>query len=43
MNSNYATMVKQDVDKLLVGRFIAIKGETTWLSPIVVVLKKLES
>jgi hypothetical protein len=29
MNSNYATMVKQDGDKLLVGRFIAIKGETT--------------
>jgi hypothetical protein len=43
MNSIYATMVKQDLDKLLVARFIAIEGETTWLSPIVVVLRKLES
>jgi hypothetical protein len=42
MNSNYATM-EQDLDKLLVARFIAIEGETTWLSPIVVVLTKLES
>jgi hypothetical protein len=43
MNSNYATMVIQDLDKILVARFIAIEGETTWLSPMVVILKKLES
>lgn len=29
MNSNYATMVKQNLHKLLVARFIAIDGETT--------------
>ncbi len=33
-------VVKEDIDKLLVVRFIQPMKEATWLSPIVVVLKK---
>ncbi len=40
LNPNYATMVKQDIDKLLVVEFIESIEEATWLSPIVVVPKK---
>jgi hypothetical protein len=40
MNLNYATVMKEDLDKLLVTRFIALVGEVTWLSPIVVVSTK---
>jgi hypothetical protein len=40
LNPNYATIVKQDIDKLLVASFIKHVEEATWLSPIVVVLKK---
>jgi poly(A) polymerase Pap1 len=32
--------VKQNIDKLLVARFIQFVEEATWLSPIVVVPKK---
>jgi len=39
LNPNYAVAIKQDIDKLLVARFIQIV-KATWLSPIVVVLKK---
>jgi hypothetical protein len=37
---NYATIVKQDIDKLLVVGFIEFVEETTWLSPIVIIPKK---
>ncbi len=37
---NYATTIKQDIDKLLASRFIEFVEEVTWLSPIVVLLKK---
>ncbi len=40
LNSNYATIVKQDIEKLLVDGFIEYVEKTTWLSPIVVVSKK---
>jgi hypothetical protein len=37
VNLNYATIVKQDIDKLLVASFIKPVEEAIWLSPIVVV------
>jgi hypothetical protein len=40
LNPNYATTVKQDINKLLAVRFIESLKEATWLSPIVVVPKK---
>ncbi len=40
LNSNYAIIIKHDIDKLLVVGFIKVVKEATWLSPIVVVLKK---
>jgi len=40
LNPNYAAIVKQNVDKLVVTGFIKLVEEATWLSPIVVVLKK---
>ncbi len=39
-NYNYATIIKQDIDKLLAIGFIQPVEDVTWLSPIVVVLKK---
>jgi hypothetical protein len=39
LNPNYATTVKQYINKLLTVGFIK-SVEATWLSPIVVVLKK---
>jgi hypothetical protein len=36
-------VVKEDLDKLLVVRFIVPMEEATWLSPVVVVLKKMGS
>ncbi len=39
-NPNYATIVKQDIDKLLVVGFIEYVEKATWLSHIVIVLKK---
>jgi hypothetical protein len=39
LNPNYATTVKQDIEKLLVDGFIQQVEEATWLSPIVVVPK----
>jgi len=39
MNLNYAVVVKQDLDKLLVVGFIKLVEQVTWLLPIVVVLK----
>jgi hypothetical protein len=40
LNPNYATIIKQDIDKLLTFGFIQSVKEVTWLSPIVIVTKK---
>jgi len=40
LNPNYATIVKHDIDKLLVVGFIKHVEEATWFIPIIVVLKK---
>jgi hypothetical protein len=40
LNPNYAIVVKQDIDKLLVAGFIQSIEEATWLSPIIVTPKK---
>jgi isopentenyl phosphate kinase len=40
LNLIYVAVIKQDIDKLLVVKFIQLVEEATWLSPIVVVLKK---
>jgi hypothetical protein len=40
LNPNYATIVKQDINKLFAIGFIKHVEEATWLSPIVVVPKK---
>ncbi len=40
LNPNYATIVKHDIDKLFVTSFIKPIEKATWLSPIVVMLKK---
>jgi hypothetical protein len=40
LNSNYATTIKQDIDKLLVVGFIQSIEEARWLSPIMVVPQK---
>jgi hypothetical protein len=39
-NPKYVTIVKHDIDKLLVTRFIQSIEEATWLSPIVVLPNK---
>ncbi len=41
LNPNYATIIKQDIDKLLTFKFIQYAEEVTWLSPIVVVPQKM--
>jgi len=40
LNPNYATIVRQYIDKLLVVGFIQSIEEATWLSPIMVVPQK---
>ncbi len=40
LNPNYVTVVKQNIDKLLVIGFIQLVEEARWLSPIVVAPKK---
>jgi hypothetical protein len=40
LNPNYATIIKQDIDKLLEVNFIKLVEEATWMSPIVVIAKK---
>jgi len=40
LNVDYAIDVKHDIDKLLIVGFIQPIKEATWLSPIVVVLKR---
>jgi len=41
MNFNYVMVIKQNIDKFLVARFIELMEQATWLSLIVVVLKKM--
>ncbi len=40
LNPNYITIVKQNIDKLLVVKFIQPVENTTWLSSIMVMFKK---
>ncbi len=40
LNPNYVAIVKQNIDKLLATSFIKLVEKATWLSPIVVMLKK---
>jgi hypothetical protein len=40
MNPNYDAIVKQNLNKLLNVAFIGLVEEASWLSPIVVILKK---
>jgi hypothetical protein len=40
MNLNYVIAINQDIKKLLATRFIQHVEKTTWLSPILVILKK---
>jgi predicted transcriptional regulator len=40
LNPNYATTIKQNIDKLLAIGIIQPLEEATWLSPIMVLLKK---
>ncbi len=40
LNPNYATIIKQNINKLLATIFIQFVEEATWLSPIVKVPKK---
>jgi len=40
LNPNYATIIKQDIDKLLAVNFIKLVEEATWMSLIVVISKK---
>jgi hypothetical protein len=40
MNPNYVIVVKHDLNKVLSASFIAPVEEASWLSPIVIVLKK---
>ncbi len=40
LNPNYVTIIKQDIDKLLITGFIQFVEEATWLSPIVIIPKK---
>jgi hypothetical protein len=41
MNPNYVAIMKQEIDKLLVIKFIQLIEEAIWLSSIVIVLKKM--
>ncbi len=40
LNPNYVVVVKQNIDKLLIVGFIQPIEEATWLSPVMVMLKK---
>jgi hypothetical protein len=43
LNPNYVIAIKQDINKLLVVGFIESIEEATWLSPIIVITKKMAS
>jgi len=40
LNPNYATTTKQNINKLLTTGFIQFVEKATWLSPIIVILKR---
>lgn len=40
MNQNYAAMVKEKLDKLLVDKFISPSNVALWLSPMVIIPKE---
>ncbi len=40
LNPNYATIIKQYIDKLLADGFIQFVKEATWFSPIVIIPQK---
>jgi hypothetical protein len=40
LNPNYASIAKHDIEKLLATSFIKHVEKATWLSPMVIVLKK---
>jgi hypothetical protein len=40
LNPNYVTIVKQNIDKLLIVGIIEFVKEATWLSPIVIIPQK---
>jgi hypothetical protein len=41
LNPSYSAIVKHDINKLLVASFIKLVEEATWLSTLVIVLKKI--
>jgi capsular polysaccharide biosynthesis protein len=43
LNPNYAAIIKKHIDKLLLVGFIQLIKEATWLSPIMVMPKKMEN
>ncbi len=43
LNPNYVISIKQNIDKLLTTKSIEYVEKATWLSPIVVVPKKMAS
>jgi hypothetical protein len=40
LHPKYATTIKQDINKLLITKFIQYVEDATWLSPIIIVPKK---
>lgn len=40
MNPNYAERVKEEIQRLLDAKFVRLVNRYTWLSPIVIILKK---
>jgi hypothetical protein len=43
MNPNYVVKVREDLDKLLDARFIYPIESTKWLSPLIIIPKKMGS
>jgi hypothetical protein len=41
MNFNYVMVIKQNINNFLATRFVELMEQATWLSPIVVVTKKI--
>lgn len=42
MNPNYVLSVREDLDKLLDAKFIYLIGTIQWLSPLLIVPKKID-
>jgi len=43
INPNYVAAIKQDINKLLLVKFIQPTKDASWLSPIVVIPRRMES